>query len=73
MDIKGLGETSIPKLLADGFIKTVADVYKLKDSRADLIDKKIFGREKATDKVWLGDIRRWERGGSRLDSTFRRA
>ncbi|MBR0060106.1 MAG: NAD-dependent DNA ligase LigA, partial [Selenomonadaceae bacterium] len=32
MDIKGLGETSIPKLIADGFIKTVADVYKLKDS-----------------------------------------
>lgn len=51
MDIKGLGETSIPKLLADGFIKTVADVYKLHDSRAELIDKKIFGREKATDKV----------------------
>ncbi len=51
MDIKGLGETSIPKLLADGFIKTVADVYKLKDNRAALIDQKIFGREKATDKV----------------------
>lgn len=55
MDIKGLGETSIPKLLADGFIKTVADVYKLHDSRASLIDKKIFGRDKATDKV-LGAI-----------------
>lgn len=51
MDIKGLGETSIPKLIADGFIKNVADVYKLKDSRAVLIDQKIFGREKATDKV----------------------
>ena len=51
MDIHGLGETSIPKLIADGFIKTVADIYKLKNFRADLIDKKIFGREKATDKV----------------------
>ena len=55
MDIKGLGETSIPKLIAEGFIKTVADIYKLKDFRADLIDKKIFGRDKATDKV-LGAI-----------------
>ena len=51
MDIHGLGETAIPKLIADGFIKTVADVYKLKNFRADLIAKKIFGREKATDKV----------------------
>ncbi|MBR4903402.1 MAG: NAD-dependent DNA ligase LigA, partial [Selenomonadaceae bacterium] len=51
MDIHGLGETAIPKLIADGFIKTVADVYKLKDFRADLIAKKIFGREKATEKV----------------------
>lgn len=51
MDIKGLGETSIPKLIADGFIKTVADVYKLKDFRADLIAKKIFGLAKNTDKI----------------------
>ncbi len=55
MDIKGLGETSIPKLIAENFIKTVADIYKLKDFRADLIAKKIFGREKATDNV-LGAI-----------------
>ncbi len=51
MDIKGLGETSIPKLISEGLIKTVADIYKLKNFRADLIDKKIFGREKATDNV----------------------
>lgn len=51
MDIKGLGETAIPKLIAEGLIKNVADVYKLKDFRAELIDKKIFGREKATDNV----------------------
>ena len=51
MDIKGLGETSIPKLIAEGFVKNVADIYKLKNFRADLIDKKIFGREKSTDNV----------------------
>lgn len=51
MDIKGLGETSIPKLTAEKFISNVADIYKLKNFRAELIEKKIFGREKATDNV----------------------
>ncbi|MBO4780429.1 MAG: NAD-dependent DNA ligase LigA, partial [Selenomonadaceae bacterium] len=51
MDIKGLGETSIPKLIAEGFVKTVADIYKLKNFRADLIAKKIFGLAKSTDKI----------------------
>jgi len=51
MDIKGLGETSIPKLIAEGFIKTVADVYKLKNFRDELLAKKIFGLAKNTDKI----------------------
>ena len=51
MDIKGLGETSIPKLIAEGFVKNVADLYKLKNFRADLLDKKIFGLAKSTDKI----------------------
>ena len=51
MDIKGLGETSIPKLIAEGFVKTVADIYKLPARRDDLIAKKIFGLAKATDKI----------------------
>ena len=51
MDIHGLGETSIPRLIADGFIKTVADVYKLRENREELIAQKIFGLAKATDKI----------------------
>ncbi len=51
MDIKGLGETSMPKLIAEGFVKTVADIYKLPARRDDLIAKKIFGLAKATDKI----------------------
>ena len=51
MDIKGLGENSIPKLIAENFIKNIADIYKLKNFRAELIEKKIFGRDKATDNV----------------------
>ncbi len=51
MDIKGLGETSIPKLIAEGFIRTVADVYKLRARRDELLAKKIFGLVKSTDKI----------------------
>ncbi|MBQ7199357.1 MAG: NAD-dependent DNA ligase LigA, partial [Selenomonadaceae bacterium] len=51
MDIKGLGETSIPKLIEAGFVRDIADIYKLCDRRADLLEQKIFGREKNTDKI----------------------
>ena len=51
MDIKGLGETSIPKLISEGFVKNVADVYKLHTRRDELLAKKIFGLEKSTDKI----------------------
>lgn len=51
MDIKGLGETSIPKLIEENFVRNISDIYKLKNFRAELIEKKIFGREKATDNV----------------------
>ena len=51
MDIKGLGETSVPKLIAEGFLSNVADIYKLSGRREELLAKKIFGRAKATDKV----------------------
>ena len=51
MDIKGLGDTSIPKLIEAGFIRDIAGIYKLRERRADLIEQKIFGREKNTDKI----------------------
>ncbi len=51
MDIKGLGETSIPKLIDAGFIKNVADIYKLHTRRDELLTQKIFGLAKATDKI----------------------
>ena len=51
MDIKGLGETSIPKLISEGLVKNVADIYKLKNHRDELLAKKIFGLAKNTDKI----------------------
>ena len=53
MDIKGLGDTSIPKLIETGFIRDIADIYKLRDHRADLIAQKILGKEKNTDKILM--------------------
>ncbi len=51
MDIKGLGETSLPKLIDAGFVRNVADIYKLRARRDELLSQKIFGLAKATDKI----------------------
>ena len=51
MDIKGLGDTSIPKLISEGFIRDIADIYRLREHRDELIKRGILGREKNTDKI----------------------
>ncbi len=51
MDIKGLGENAIADLIDAGFLHDIADIYKLKDFRAELISRKILGLAKNTDKV----------------------
>ena len=51
MDIKGLGESAVEKLIEENFIKNISDIYKLKNHRDELVEKKIFGRDKNTDKI----------------------
>ncbi len=51
MDIKGLGTKAIEKLVAEGYIKNVADLYQLSDVREELIEKGLIGKEKNTDKL----------------------
>lgn len=51
MDIKGLGENAVADLIRAGFIAGIADVYKLRDRRAELIELKILGLAKNTDKI----------------------
>ena len=53
MDIKGLGETAIQRLINEGYIKNIVDIYKLKDRRDELIKNAVLGRDKNTDKVLL--------------------
>ena len=51
MNIMGLGDTLIEALVNEGYLKSYADIYHLKDYRDELIDKGIIGKEKNTDKL----------------------
>ncbi len=51
MNIMGLGDTLTEALVDGGYLKSYADIYKLKNFRSELIEKGIIGKEKNTDKV----------------------
>ena len=51
MDIKGFGTEYIRKLTEEKYIKDIADVFELKDKRDELIEGKLLGLEKNTDKL----------------------
>ena len=55
MNIMGLGDTLVDALVTEGYLSNYSDIYKLKDHRAELIEKGIIGKEKNTDKL-LGEI-----------------
>ena len=51
MDIKGFGTEYIRKLTEEKYLKDIADVFELKDKREALIEDKLLGLEKNTDKL----------------------
>lgn len=51
MNIVGLGETITDSLIKEGFLESYADIYELKSRREELIEKKLIGKEKNTDKI----------------------
>ena len=51
MDIKGFGTEYIRKLTEEKYIQDIADVFELKDKRDALIEGKLLGLEKNTDKL----------------------
>jgi DNA ligase (NAD+) len=51
MDIKGFGEEYIRTLIDNGYLHDIADIYLLKDHRAELIEKGLIGKQKGTDNV----------------------
>ncbi|MCC6573189.1 MAG: NAD-dependent DNA ligase LigA [Planctomycetes bacterium] len=50
MNIEGFGEKTVHALVAAGFVKNPADLYSLKDRRAELIELDRMG-EKSADKL----------------------
>lgn len=51
MNIVGLGETLTDVLVTEGYLKSCADIYKLKNYRDELIEKGLIGKVKNTDKI----------------------
>ena len=51
MDIKGFGASYIKELIQRGYLRDIADIYRLKDRRDDLVAEGIIGKEKNTDKL----------------------
>ena len=51
MDIKGFGEENVIKMLREGFLKDAGDIYTLRDKRQELLDRKVVGLAKSTDKL----------------------
>ena len=66
MNIMGLGDTIVDNLIKGGYVKTFADIYKLKDKRDELIENKVIGKEKGTDKVLLAIEKSKENDPSKL-------
>lgn len=51
MDIKGLGAKNIAALIDAGFLHTIADIFRLKEHREEIILQGAIGKEKNTDKL----------------------
>lgn len=51
MNIEGLGPSSVESLMAERYIKNIADIYFLKEYRDELIIKGIIGKAKSTDNL----------------------
>ena len=51
MDIKGFGVVYVHDLIAEGYLKDVADIFTLAERREALIEIGIVGKEKNTDKL----------------------
>ncbi len=51
MDIKNFGTKYIEALIDQGYLKEIPDIYRLKDHREELIEKRILGKEKNTDRI----------------------
>ena len=51
MNMEGFGPSAIESLISEGYIKSIPDIYGLKDHREKLIEDGTIGKEKSVDNV----------------------
>ncbi|MDO5331285.1 MAG: NAD-dependent DNA ligase LigA [Bacillota bacterium] len=51
MNMIGFGEAAIEALISEGYIKSIPDIYRLRDYRDKLIEEGLIGKEKTVDNV----------------------
>ena len=51
MDIVGLGDTNVKKLMEAGYIEHISDIYSLADKKAELIETGVIGKEKTINNL----------------------
>lgn len=51
MDIKGFGQENVLTLVREGLLRDIGDIYTLKEHRQILLDRKLIGLVKSTDKL----------------------
>ena len=51
MNMEGFGPAAVESLISEGYIRSVPDIYTLRDHREKLIESGIVGREKSVDNI----------------------
>ncbi len=51
MNMEGFGPAAIEALISEGYIRSIPDIYSLKDHRDKLIEEGIVGKEKSVDNI----------------------
>ena len=51
MNMEGFGPAAIEALISEGYIKSIPDIYRLKNHREKLIEEGIVGKEKSVDNI----------------------
>ena len=51
MNMEGFGPSAIEALISEGYVRSIPDLYTLKDHREQLIESGLVGREKTVDNI----------------------
>ena len=51
MNMEGFGPAAIEALIAEGYIRNIPDIYRLKDRKLQLIEEGIVGKEKSVENI----------------------